>query len=397
MTVSFRYRASTAKGEVVEGVVQAATPRDALDALRRQTLVPVSVEPVGDKLRAVPTSRRARREVLASSVRTLATLVEAGLPLERALHFAGSHAGRPDVSMALAQMLLEVREGLSLSEAMRRQPMFGAFAAAVVRAGEESGTLDETLTRLADHYQRTNELSSQLRAALLYPMLMGIVAGIGVVILLVLVVPRFVAMLGEVGGALPVSTRLLVGLSTALVKGWWVWIPLLIALIFGARTWLTQTGNRRRWHAMRLQLPVVGDLELSVMTARFTRALGVLLHSGTSALAALRVARETVTNEALGAELDEAVQGVGRGERIAEALSNALPPLAVQLLAAGEESGRLDDLCARVADSYDGETELRLRTLVRLVEPALIIAFGGVVGFIALAMLQAVYSVNAGL
>jgi type II secretory pathway component PulF len=280
---------------------------------------------------------------------------------------------------------------------MRGQALFGPFAAAVVRAGEESGTLDDALQRLAEHYERTNELASQVRSALLYPALMGVVAGLGVLVLLAFVVPRFVSMLGDVGGTLPWTTRTLVAASNALIGGWWVWLPLLALGVFGVRTWIAQPGNRVRWHRWRLRVPVSGVIETSLATARYTRALAVLLRGGAPALSALRTAREAVINEALGSQLEEAAVAVGRGERISEALSRALPPLAVELMAAGEESGKLDEMCARVADAHDGDVARGLRTLVRLVEPALIIVFGVVVGFIALAMLQAVYSINAGL
>jgi type II secretory pathway component PulF len=394
---AFRYRAATPAGEVVEGIVQATSSREALDALRRQTLVPVSVEPVGTGARTVRPSRRGRREAVATSTRTLATLVGAGLPLDRALHFAASHVAHAEVREAFTAMLLGVREGAALSEAMRRTGIFGPFAAAVVRAGEESGTLDDALGRLAEHYERTNELASQVRSALLYPALMGVVAGIGVIVLLAFVVPRFVSMLGDVGGTLPWSTRVLVAASHALIGGWWLWLPAVALVVLATRTWLSQPGNRARWHAWRLGLPVSGPLEWSLATARYTRALAVLLRGGAPALSSLRSARGAVTNDALGARLEEAAVAVGRGETISGALSSALPPLAIQLMAAGEESGTLDEMCARVADTYDGEVARGLRTLVRLVEPVLIIAFGVIVGFIALAMLQAVYGVNAGL
>jgi type II secretory pathway component PulF len=283
-----------------------------------------------------------------------------------------------------------------LSEAVRKQPAFGAFAAAVCHAGEESGTLDQALVRLADWYERELELRSQVRSALTYPALMGIVAGLGVAILLIVVVPRFVAILGDIGGELPLSTRMLVGASAIVIGWWWLWLPLIAAVILGARWWLTQPGNLQRWHAARLNLPGIGALERNAATAQFTSAWGVLLNSGTPMLAAVRVAREGVTNESMTTELEAAVNKIARGERVAESLAGALPPLAIELLSAGEESGRLPEMCARVAAAHEEAAQRSVRTLVKLIEPALILVFGAVVGFIALAMLQAVYSVNAG-
>jgi len=162
-----------------------------------------------------------------------------------------------------------------------------------------------------------------------------------------------------------------------------------------ARAWLRDPAHRRRWHAARLRWPLVGDLERIIASARFTRAFGTLVRGGSGVLAALRVARGTLTNAALCAGVDDAIRAVERGEPVAEALRGTLPPLAAQLLAVGEESGTLDAMALRVADTYDAESQRALRSLVALVEPALIVGFGAVVGFVALAMLQAIYSINA--
>lgn len=399
MTEAFKYRAATVSGNLVEGVVQAGSVRDAADSLRKQTLVPVSIESTtrqAGRLRA-RRSRAGRRESVAGSIRTVATLLSAGLSLERALDFAARHAIHPEVAGALRAVHADVRRGQLLSEAVRARPLFGAFAAAVCRAGEESGTLDQALVRLADEFERDLELRSQVRGALAYPAIMGIVAGVGVAVLLLFVVPRFVEILGDVGGELPLSTRLLVAASAFVVGGWWIWVPMAAAATLFVRWWLTQPGNRRRWHAWRLRLPGVGPLEQSAASARFTSAFGVLLNSGTPVLSAVRIAREGVGNEALAAELELAGERIARGDRVAEALAGPLPPLAVELLAAGEESGQLPAMCARVAATLEDTVARSLRGLVRMIEPVLILAFGTIVGFIALAMLQAVYSVNIGL
>lgn len=398
MNEAFRYRAATSAGEVVEGTVHAGSAREAADELRRQTLVPVSIEGTTRQAAVRPwRSRAGRRESVATAYRTIATLVGAGVSLERALEFAEGHARHPDTARAFRVIRTEVQGGTMLSDAVRKQPALGSFAGAVCRAGEESGTLDQALVRLADWYEREEELRSQVRAALTYPALMGIVAGIGVVILLTFVVPRFVTILGDIGGELPLSTRLLVGTSNILVGWWWLWMPLIVAIIAGARWWFAQPGNRKRWHATRLGIPGVGALEWNATTAEFTSALGVLLNGGTPMLAAIRVAREGVANESIAGALDDSVDRIARGERVAESLAGALPPLAVELLAAGEEGGRLPEMCSRVATVHEEAATRSLRTLVRLIEPTLILVFGAVVGFIALAMLQAVYSVNTGI
>lgn len=396
MSSAFRYRAATATGEMVEGVLQADDVRAATDELRRQTLVPVSVEPGVATVATRWQLRGSQADAVATSLRTLAALAGGGATLDRSLDFAARHAEHPQVASALADVRRDVQGGLPLAAALRaRTAVFGTLAPAMVRAGEESGTLDETLSRLADHLERARELRAQVRGALIYPALLAVVAGLGVMVLLGVVVPRFVTMLAGTGGALPLSTRILMGASRALTGGWWAWLLVLVLGLSGVVLMRRDLAWRERWHAWRLRLPIAGALETRLWTSRFTRALGVLLRAGTPMLTALRVARESVDNTALGARLEAVVARVQRGDRLAASLEDVLPPLATQLLAVGEESGSLDAMATRVADTFDAEVQRGLRTLAGLLEPALIVLFGGLVGFVALAMLQAIYSVNA--
>jgi type II secretory pathway component PulF len=393
VSLAFRYRAATAEGRVVEGQLQAASPLAAQEQLRRQSLVPVSVDPDGP---TVHVARPRRDPALASSLRALATLLAAGQSLEQSLDFASRHAASPGMRRTWQSVLESIRTGDSLSEAMAREPVLSAFAVAVVRAGEESGSLDAALQTLASHQERSQALAAEIRAALLYPAMMGIVAGAGTIVVLTVAVPRFIAILGVTGGTLPLTTRVLVGASAAVAGWWWFWVGIAVAGAAAARVWLSEPANRRRWHAARLRLPVVGPLEFDLDAARFCRALGVLLGAGVPMLAALRLARAVIGNLSSGDAVVAGVAAVARGERVADSLAPALPPLARQLLRAGEESGQLDTMCARVADSLEDGVQRGLRQLVRLLEPALIVAFGVIVGFVALAMLQAMYGVNIG-
>ena len=196
------------------------------------------------------------------------------------------------------------------------------------------------------------------------------------------------------GGTLPLSTRLLVGASTLVTKGWWAWLLLGAAAAYAVRSGLARPETRRSWHAARLGWLWVGDTELKYATARLTRTLGLLLKSGVPALPALKIARASVANLAVREGVDRAAAALAEGSALGPALAGTLPPLALQMIAVGEESGRLDELCLRVADTYDAEVRRALRTGVTLLEPALILFFGALVGFVALAMLQAIYGIN---
>ena len=395
MTVRFRYQAATLDGHTVEGVVQAASRQSVLEELRRRQLYAVTVDEATPDRVARAGRRLGRRAAAALWTRSVATLLSAGVPLDRALAFTAQHASHDGLAEAVRQARRAVQEGASLADALARHPRyFDPLFVAMVSAGESSGALEIVFDRLSEHLEEGAELRSQVRTALLYPALMAVVGCIGLGVLLGFVIPRFAGILADVGGTLPVSTRLLLAASTVLTKGWWAWLLLAVAAAYALPQVLARPETRRRWHAARLAWPWLGDLELKYATAQFARTLGLLLKSGVPALPALRIARASVTNLIVQAGVDRAAGALAEGSALAPALAGTLPPLALQMIAVGEESGRLEELCLRVADTYDGEVRRALRTGVALLEPALILAFGALVGFVALAMLQAIYGIN---
>ncbi len=398
---TFRYSASTDTGAMVEGTVRAPSRDAALRELRRQQLWPVTVEPVATKT-ASPQRRfgggTSRRRAVAHWTRTVATLLDAGAPLDRALGVAHSQCVQADVADAAQAMRKAVQGGASLAEAMRLQPaLFNSLHAGVVRSGEAAGSLDKALDTLAGYLEEDEALRAQLGSALLYPALMAIVASLGILVLLLFVVPRFSTLLADMGGTLPLSTRILIFVGDVVTRGWWMIALVIGVAVVAVRSLLAAPEAQRAWHARRLTFPLTGGLERALATARFTRALGLMLQAGLPLLPALRLARAGVGNLAMSADLERATQNVVRGGGLASSLLGILSPMAVQLLAVGEESGRLDALALRAAVSHDEEVRRTLRTLASLLEPALILIFGAVVGFVALAMLQAIYAVNAGI
>jgi len=395
LTVNFRYRAAGADGRLVEGNITSPSRHEVMDDLRRRQLFPVDVVEVADAHQTRAT-RLGMGNALAAWTRTVATLLSAGVTLEKALVFSSSSAYNEKLSVAIAGIQSELRGGSSLAAAMRKQSgIFSPVYIAMISAGEESGALDKVLGRLADDLDEAAELRARFMSSLLYPVLMAIVAAAGVIVILLFVVPRFAEMLAESGGSLPLSTRTLVFVSELVIRWWWIWIPSVVALVYGIRMWLSIPRNRKRWHGLRLNLPLSGQLELNYATARFARTLGLLLQSGVPLLPSLRIARSGMTNEIFGDGIDRAALAVGQGKRLSSELSGIVPTFAAQLFSVGEESGRLDELSLRVAQTYDREVSLRMRTLIGVVEPVLILVFGLIVGFVALAMLQAIYSVNA--
>ena len=395
MTLRYHYRAATAAGQVVEGVLQATSRRGVVDELRRQQLFPVVVDEAAVASGPVRASRLSRRRAVALWTRPAATLLGAGVPLDRVLSFSAAQAGHDGLADALRSVRRSVQQGVSLAEALGRHPRyFDPLFAAMVSAGEASGALEVVFERLADHLDEAAELRSQVRAALIYPALMAVVACIGTVVLLAFVIPRFAVILTDIGGSLPTSTRLLLGASRLLTTGWWLWLIAAGAIGYFARRVVADPATRRTWHGARLRWPWVGDLERKYAAAGFAHTLGLLLKSGVPALPALQIARNASSNLALQEGFDRAATAVAEGGALAPALQGTLPPLALQMIAAGEESGRLEDLCLHVAATYDGEVRRAVRAAVAMLEPVLILVFGALVGFVALAMLQAIYGIN---
>ena len=395
MTVSYHYRAATAAGQIVEGTLQAPSRRKVLEDLSRRQLYAVAVDEIAAGTATRVGRRLGRRAALALWTRSAATLLSAGVPLDRALQFTIQHAGHDGLAGVLRDVRREIQGGVSLADALERHPrFFPPVFVAMVAAGESSGALDVVLERLSQHLEEVAELRSQIRSALLYPALMAAVASIGVTVLLLFVIPRFATILADVGSTLPLSTRLLVSMSVMLTKAWWVLLIAAAAIGFWVRSALRSAATRRRWHAARLRWLWVGDLELKYVTAQFARTLGLLLRSGVALLPALRIARSAAANVSVQEGIDRASSAVAEGSPLAAALAGVLPPLALQMLAVGEESGRMEELCDSIANTYDAEVRRALRTAVAMIEPALILVFGALVGFVALAMLQAIYGIN---
>ncbi|HEX6105604.1 MAG TPA: type II secretion system F family protein [Gemmatimonadales bacterium] len=395
MTASWKYRAAATSGQIVEGVLQAPSRQRVLAELQRQHLYPVAVDEVAAGGVEARGRRVGRRAAVALWTRSTATLLGAGVPLDRALGFGANHLGHHGLETALRDVRRAVRNGAALADALARHGRyFDSLYVATVSAGESTGALDTVFERLAEHLEETGELRSQVRSALIYPVLMACVTVLGTAVLLGFVVPRFADIMADVGGELPVTVRLLMGASAAVTGWWWVWLLAIAAGTYALRQALTRPETLRRWHARRLELPWIGEFERKYLTARFARTLGLLLRSGLPMLQALRIARASAGNLSFQAGVDRAAAAVAEGGNLAASLAGTLPPLASQMLAVGEESGQLDSLCLRVADAYDADVRRTLRTMVALVEPAMILVFGTLVGFVALAMLQAIYGIN---
>ena len=338
-----------------------------------------------------------RHDEQAVVFRSLATLVEAGVPLERALG-AVARLGTPHTERALLAVQRRVREGAGLAAALAAEQAAPAAALGIIRAGERGSGLARSLSETAVQLEWEAALAGRVRAALAYPLVL-LAVGTGSLVLIVgFILPRFGALLADLGQTLPPATRVLLGVGTLMREYWWLALALIVGGAVGVAAWLDTAAGRCRWHALLLRLPVIGSVRASLATARLGRSLGALLGVGVPVLAALDGAKDAVGDREVARRLLVARTQVAEGRSLSGAFRDAGlgTPLALQLLAVGEGSGRVPELLTRAADAEAGQGARRLDHAVRLLEPALILAFGLVVAFVAAALLQAIYAVRPG-
>lgn len=399
----FRYQAATADGRMVAGRMQAASVTEVRRRLHRDGLFPVEVREAAEgRPRAAGRLSlerlfRSDRALALQFTRELSTLLGAGFSLDRSLGLLEEVLSDERGVAVVSTVRERVREGKPFSEALGEFPnLFSRFYLSTVRAGEEAGALGPVIARLAAHLERTAEVRSRVASTLVYPAIMTAVGGAAVLVLLFGVIPKFVEILEGANQALPLSTAVVVGVSR-LAGDWW-WAGLLLAgaaAVALARYRATEEG-RRRLDDLLLRAPLVGPLVVWMQTARFCRTLATLRQSGVSFLPAVDAAADTVQNAVLRDILAEAREGVQKGRPMAEPLesSSRFPRLAARMIRVGEESGELEQMLENVGEIYERRVRERTERLVSLLEPALIVVFGVVVGFVALAMLEAIFSIN---
>ena len=342
--------------------------------------------------------RRVSFQDLTVMTRQLASLVGGGLTLMQAIDALIEHTENERLAIALRQVREELRGGGTFAEALAKHPrLFSPLYVSIVRAGEVSGELPRILNWLADYMEREQTRRTQIRSALAYPILLSIVMVAALSFLLIFLVPRYAALFAEMGQSLPLPTQILLAVSGFLTRWWWAIALSIVAIVYAYRLARRPPRGRLVTDAWKLRLPVFGRLHLKSAVGRMARALSVLLMGGVPVLEALAVVRDVVGNEVLAQALDEVRQRVREGERLADHLrrSGVFPPLLTRLAAVGEETGSLPQALTTVADTLDLEVDSSLKALVALLEPALILSLGVVVGFVVISLLMAVFQLNA--
>jgi general secretion pathway protein F len=392
---AFSYEAVDAAGVSKKGVVNADSARAARSDLRTQGLVPVSVVAIEAQLdEAGATKRGAFGDhlstiELALLTRQLASLLEASLPLEQ--------AERNYTRDLIASIRAEVIGGASLSDALARHPRdFADIYRALVASGEQIGQLTRVLSRLSDYIERRNALVSKVKLAFTYPAIVTVVAFLIVIFLLTYVVPQIVSVFANTKQKLPFLTTVMLDVSDFVRNYGWIVLLVVIALAFAWRRALKNPAIKMRWHTWLLNAPMYGRFERSLNTSRFASTLAITTGSGVPILRALQTSRDTLTNVAMRAQVEEATNSVREGVSLARALSahKHFPAMLIHMIRAGEVTGELPAMLERASNAQEQDLERRAMTMASLLEPALILAMGVVVLLIVLAVLMPIIEIN---
>ena len=397
---AFEYIALDESGRSRRGVLEGDSARQVRTRLRAMGQYPVEVRGVqaqAARPAGLKPSRRISPAALALLTRQLATLIRAGMPLDESLRALGAQTGSRRLQTILADVCARITEGASLNEAMSVYPgVFPEFYCSMVAAGEAGGQLEEVLERLADYTQSRHALRQSLNMSLIYPAILTLVSLLVVAVLLVYVVPEVVRVFQQTGQSLPWLTSGLIAASQLLRSYGWLFCAAAVAALLLGRFLLSRPRVRARYDRLLLKLPFAGRINRMLHAARLTRSLAILSKSGVPLLEALEISSRMTLNIPLRAAVDDAAVVVSEGGRLHKALDNSgwFPPLLIQMLASGEESGELDDMLERAASHEERELQAVLTSATALFEPLIILVMGAIILVIVLAILLPIFEMN---
>jgi len=404
MVLSYNYRARDATGRNVEGSVEGESERQVIEKLRGRGLVVTHIEvsrdinlkSIGGLGRRQATPGKVSLKALAVFCRQFATMIGAGVPILTSLRILADQTENRRLGAALKKVAGEIEAGETLTNAFRKQEAtFPLILTNMIAAGEVGGILEDVFERMGEHFEKENAVTQKVRSAMVYPLVVSIVA-VGVVIFLVgWVLPNFVALFQSSGVALPTPTMILLGMSHVLRAYWYLFAAALILASVGFRRWASTEKGALRLDAIALRLPIFGTLVLRRSLSRFCRTLSTLLKSGVPVMVAMSVVEKTVGNRVVARVVRRAQVALRDGLPMSGPLreSGVFPAMVIEMMVVGEETGAIDTMLQKVADFYDKEIDSAVERLTAMLEPLIIVALGGVVAFILVSMIMPMFDV----
>ncbi len=400
----FSYKAAEKNGQYKTGVIEASSEIAVVQKLREQNLRPILINPLTIKESKQTTAlnlsaffARVRRTDVMDFTSKLSILIEAGIPLDRCLAITTDLTENPKMKEIIRELRRKVQGGASFGDSLSQHPkIFNRLYVNMVRSGETGGVLESILQRLAGFLESSQELRQEIVSASIYPILLSTVGGLVVGFMVTYVLPKFTVIFENMGADLPLPTKILVQSTEFVKSSWFFIIGAIIILSIIVKQYIKTKEGRMKWDDLKLKLPLLGNLLQKIEVARFARTLGTLVRSGVPILQALSIVKETLTNEVMATSLISVYGRLKEGGGLANPLKDTgrFPPLAVHMIAVGEETGSFESMLLKVADTYENDVRVTVKRVMSLVEPLLILTMGVVVGFIVISMLMAVFSVS---
>jgi len=390
----YRCKEIDLKGRVIETIYRGETKGEIISLIRSKGHSPVSVtmeeEKGKDLLQMELFQKRVKTNDIAIFCKQLHTMLNAGMPLLTALDVLGAQTENPKLASTVKAMATQVQKGDVLSKAMHQYPkVFPSLLVNMVEAGELTGNLDNVLLKMSEHYTKENKINSKVKSAMMYPMILSILVVVVVVFMLTFVLPTFVGMLDSAGAELPLPTKIVIGISDALKNYWYLFIAGIVGLIILIRNVMKSVEGRRFFHKLQLRIPVLKTSIAKIATSRFTRTLSTLLASGIPIIQALGTAANVTGNQVVIDGIEVVSEDIKKGIVLSSLLKKVgvFPPMVISMVNIGEESGALEEMLDKTADYYDEELDAAISKLIALIEPLMIVIMALIIGFIVIAMI----------
>lgn len=390
----YNYVVRTADDNIQRGSISSRDANAAKETLKQKGFYPLVIKPAKKSGLSMdvklPGSNKVKSKDLVIFTRQFATMIGAGVPILRSLNTMKEQSESAPMKIALEQIGTDVQGGASFSDALAKYPaIFSETYVNMVKAGEAGGILDQILNRLALQVEKDSSIKSKFKGAMIYPMVVSLVAVAAVVFLMVGVIPKLAAILTSAGGELPIQTKLIMGISNILIHDWYIIIAVLVALYIIFKKYTATKSGKYAFHKLLLKVPIFGKIIMKVNVARFARTFSSLLCAGVSVIEALETTAGALTNVVIRDALFDAAVKIKNGQPIADSLaaSNILPQIIIQMTAVGEETGQLDTVLDKVAEFYEEEVDTVINSLSSVIEPILIVCLGTVVGVIVASVL----------
>jgi len=395
----FTYRAKDQQGKTLTRVVEARDEKQALSLLhtRRLIVISLSLEKEKGLRNLVRVFQKISFNDVVNFSRQLSTMITAGLSLTNALALLEVQLS-PAMARGIGDVLRKIEDGGSLAEALSRHPkVFSKVYIALIRAGESAGVLDKVLARLADNLEKQRDFKSQVKGAMIYPIIVLIaMAGVAAV-MMIFVLPKMMSLYQEFGAELPLPTRILMGISKFSVSFWWLGLTFILVFIYGVSFWKKTKIGQRQYDQLLFKIPIFGNLNKKVILTEFTRTLGLLINTGIPIVEGLNIVAEATGNEVYREDIDLAAKKVEKGFPLAISLaeSGSFPPIVSQMISVGEETGKVDQVLNKLSKYLEAESEQTIKGLTSAMEPLIIVILGIGVGFLVIAVIMPIYNLTS--